>query len=77
MGIPSKPYQFQNLSASTKRIPRAIDDCINRNERQYARLVEMCLENNDPATPTILAMGRQVVDDLRTELLRADSRNQG
>lgn len=75
---PREP-QFSAQSASpTPPVPsRIIAQCLQRHERQLERLAEICLEAKDPATPAILAMGRQVVDDLRTELLRGDARNRG
>lgn len=59
-----------------ERIPPIIAQCLERHEQQYARLVEMCLEAKEQATPSILSMGRQVVDELREELLQGNIRRQ-
>ena len=67
---PRLSYQARTKPASP---PRIIRDCLERHERQYDRLIEMCIEDGDPATPFIMAMGRKVVDELRDEMVRPQS----
>ena len=60
----------QLLRPRQGRVPRLIQDCLDRHEQQYTRLREMCLDAGDPATPFILALARQVKDELRDEMVR-------
>ena len=66
----SENHSTPNFRPRQERAPRIIQDCLDRHEQQYARLIEMCLNDGEPATPFIAAMGRKVVDELRDEMLR-------